>query len=144
MQGMKSELEDGGGERISRTFSVVCGQKANPNCPKPDKTDEGEDPLAHVVAQCRVDMASGMATFRAWFLPSTQLLPSPGLFLAVSFDGSKTRAAAQTSSSLEILGQKDIFSFTEASSEISWNLSSNWSCCHHTSLLELSHHRNGG
>ena len=34
---MKSELEDGGGERISRIFSVVCGQKANPNCPKPEK-----------------------------------------------------------------------------------------------------------
>ena len=67
---MKSELEDGGGERISRTFSVVCGQKSNPNCPKPDKTDGGEDPLAHVVAQCRVDMASGMATFRAGSFPA--------------------------------------------------------------------------
>lgn len=119
-------------------------RETNPNCPKPEKRDGGEDPLAQVAAQCRVDTASGMATFRAWFLPSTQLLASPGLFLAVSFGGGKTRAAAQTSSSLEILGQKDIFSFTEASSEISWNLSSNWSCRRHTSLLELSHLRNGG
>ena len=95
----------------------MCGQKANPNCPKAEKRDGGEDPLARVVAQCRVDMASGMASFKAWFLPSSQLLPPPGLFLAVGCGGGKTRAAAQISSSLEILGQKD-FSFTEASSEI--------------------------